>query len=137
MGCTASDNAGNTITASASYQVNFPWVGFFQPVDNLPVLNQAKSGSAIPVKFSLAGNQGLSILAAGYPRSQQIVCDSGAPVDDIEQTITAGSSSLIYDAGSGQYNYVWKTDKAWVGTCRQMIVKLTDGNEHKANFTFK
>jgi hypothetical protein len=32
--------------------------GFFQPVDNLPTLNIAKAGSAIPVKFSLGGDQG-------------------------------------------------------------------------------
>ena len=112
-------------------------MGFFQPVDNLPTVNSVKAGQAIPVKFSLAGNQGLSIFAAGYPVSQKITCASSAPLDDIEETSTAGSSSLTYDAGSNQYNYVWKTDKAWVGTCRQLIVKLIDGTDHKANFKFK
>lgn len=97
-----------------------------------------KPGSAIPVKFSLSGNKGLSIFAVGYPASQQIACTTGALLDDIEQTVTAGSSSLSYDPVSDQYNYVWKTDKAWtIGTCRQLVVKLIDGTEHKANFKFK
>jgi hypothetical protein len=135
--CTATDNAGNSNSATVSYNVNYNWSGFFQPVDNLPTVNSVKASSAIPVKFSLAGNQGLSIFAAGYPISQKITCDNGAPLDDIEETSTAGNSSLSYDAGSNQYNYVWKTDKAWAGTCRQLIVKLIDGTEQKANFKFK
>jgi hypothetical protein len=79
----------------------------------------------------------LSIFAAGYPVSQKIACDSGVPLDDIEETVTAGGSSLSYDAGSNRYNYVWKTEKAWAGTCRQLTVKLIDGTEYKANFKFK
>jgi hypothetical protein len=106
-------------------------------VDNLPELNIAKAGTAIPVKFSLGGDKGLSIFAAGYPKSQMIACDSTDPVDDIEQTVTAGSSSLSYDPLTGQYTYVWKTDKAWAGACRQLVVMLIDGTTHVANFKFK
>ena len=56
---------------------------------------------------------------------------------DIEQTVTASNSSLSYNATTQQYTYVWKTDKAWAGTCRQLIVRLVDGTEHRANFKFK
>ncbi len=115
----------------------YNWSGFFQPVDNLPALNQVKAGQSVPVKFSLMGNQGLSIFAAGYPISQQITCESSAPVDNIEQTVTAGNSSLSYDTTTDTYTYTWKTNTAWAGTCRQLIVKLIDGTEHVANFAFK
>jgi hypothetical protein len=91
----------------------------------------------VAVKFSLGGNQGLSILAAGYPASQQIACADGAPQDSIEQTVTAGQSSLAYDPATGMYSYTWRTDKAWAGTCRQLTLKLSDGTEHRANFKFK
>jgi hypothetical protein len=131
------DNGGLTAIDTATVAIIYNFAGFFQPVDNLPVLNAVKAGSAIPVKFSLAGNQGLTILAAGYPKSQQIACDSTAPSDDIEQTVTAGGSSLAYDATSDQYVYVWKTDTAWARSCRQLIVRLADGTDHRANFTFK
>jgi hypothetical protein len=137
VNCTATDNAGNSASASASYQVIYPWSGFFQPVDNLPTVNSVKAGQAIPVKFSLGGNYGLSIFAAGYPKSQQVACSGGAPIDDVEQTVTAGNSSLQYDAANGQYSYTWKTDKSWAGQCRQLVVRLVDGTEHMANFKFK
>ena len=119
-------------TATPSY---FPFSGFFQPVDNLPVENQVKAGQGIPVKFSLGGNYGLGILAAGSPSSQQVACNAGATVDPIEATTTS-NSGLTYDAAGGQYTYVWKTDKAWAGTCRQFNLRLTDGTTHSALFKF-
>jgi hypothetical protein len=112
------------------------WSGFFQPVDNLPAFNQVKAGSAIPVKFSLGGDKGLNIFETGYPKSGVITCTLGATVDTIETTVTAGGSSLNYDPVTKQYNYVWKTEKAWSGTCRQLVVKLNDGTVHTANFKF-
>jgi hypothetical protein len=57
-------------------------------------------------------------------------------VDGIEETVTAGGSSLSYDAATETYNYVWKTEKSWAGTCRQLTVKLVDGTSHYANFQF-
>ncbi len=114
--------------------------GFFAPVDNQPVVNVAKAGSAIPVKFSLGGNRGLAVLAAGYPRSQQIACDASAASDTIEQTVTAGASALSYDASTDQYTYVWKTDKTWsaapAGPCRQLVLLFADGTERRASFRF-
>jgi len=66
-----------------------------------------------------------------------MTCDSTAVVDGIEQTVTAGASGLTYDAASDTYTYVWKTNKAWAKTCRQLILKLKDGTVHHANFTFR
>ena len=68
--------------------------------------------------------------------SQPIVCDTASAADAIEETVAAGGSSLSYDATTDQYVYVWKTDKAWVNTCRQLHVKLSDGSNHLANFMF-
>jgi hypothetical protein len=133
----ALDTAGNSGSASVSYQVVYAWSGFFQPVDNLPTINTVKAGQAIPVKFSLGGAYGLSIFAAGYPASQPVTCTSGAPLDEIEETVTAGSSSLSYDAASSQYNYIWKTDKRWAGQCRLLTVRLIDGSDHTAMFKFR
>jgi hypothetical protein len=115
----------------------YAFEGFFPPVDNPPVLNRVNAGRAIPVKFSLEGDQGLSIFAPDYPKSQVISCASAVPVDEIEETVTAGGSGLSYDPNTDTYTYVWKTNKAWAGTCRQLIVKLKDNSEHRANFDFK
>jgi predicted extracellular nuclease len=131
------DDGGLTAVDTATVKVIFNWTGFFQPVDNLPALNVVNAGRAIPVKFSLGGYKGLSIFAAGYPLSQRISCDTSAPLADVEETLTAGNSSLSYSAGDDRYNYVWKTEKSWAGQCRQLVVKLVDGTTHVANFKFK
>lgn len=122
-----------TFTNTNPYDFN----GFFAPVDNLPTWNSVKAGQAIPVKFSLGGDEGIDIFATGYPKSQTIACASNVAVDGIENTVNAGGSSLSYDPVTDQYVYVWKTEKSWAGTCRQLVVKLADGTYHRANFQFK
>jgi Tol biopolymer transport system component len=134
----AFDADGNVIgSLQRNYVVQYPFNGFLAPVDNEPTINVAKAGSAIPLIFSLGGNQGLNIFASGYPKSQTIACDATAPADGIDSTVTAGGSSLSYDSSSGRYTYVWKTDKSWAGSCRALIVKLQDGTVHRADFKFK
>jgi hypothetical protein len=114
----------------------FTFTGFFDPVKNPPVMNQMTAGRAVPLKFSLGGNQGLAIFATGYPTSRLIQCSSLAPIDSVEQTTTAGSSSLSYDAATSTYTYIWKTEKSWAGTCRQVTVQFIDGQTYTLNFTF-
>ena len=111
--------------------------GFFQPVDSAPTLNVAKAGSAIPVKFSLGGDQGLDIFRAGYPRVTTVSCSTSAPTDAIETTVTAGGSSLQYDSTANQYSYVWKTNTSWAGTCVQFDLGLNDGSTHTFLVQFK
>ena len=133
----ATDNAGNAAAdVTATYTVEYDWDGYFRPIDNPTTVNVAKAGSAIPVKFSLSGDQSLNIFGAGSPSSHKIDCSSQADLDNIEQTVNAGGSSLSYDATADQYNYVWKTDKAWAGTCRMLTVTLNDGTTHTALFKF-
>ncbi|HVF49950.1 MAG TPA: immunoglobulin-like domain-containing protein [Pyrinomonadaceae bacterium] len=134
---TATDPSGNTSSCSFNVTVLYNFTGFFQPIGNLPVLNSVNAGRAIPIKFSLSGNKGLNIFAAGSPASGVIACNSSDPVAEVIETVTAGSSSLSYDSGSGQYHYVWKTESSWAGTCRQLVVGLNDGSTHRANFKFK
>ncbi|HET9907034.1 MAG TPA: PxKF domain-containing protein [Anaerolineales bacterium] len=135
--CSATDNAGNTAVANAEYRVIFNFTGFFSPVDNPPVINQMNAGRSVPIKFRLDGNQGLAIFEAGYPLSQQVQCTNLALIDEVEQTSTAGSSSLTYDAATNTYNYVWKTEKSWAGTCRLFTVEFIDGQSYTLLFKFK
>jgi len=108
---------------------------FFNPVANFPAFNLVNSGQSIPVKFSLGGDKGLSIFAAGYPKWEAITCNSTVPVNGTSPTNS--NSSLSYDAASDQYTYVWKTEKSWINSCRQLVVKYINGTTYRANFSFK
>jgi HYR domain/NHL repeat len=133
----ADDHNGNTSSCSFNVTVLYGFNGFFPPVANPPTVNVVNAGRAIPVKFSLSGNKGLNIFAPGSPASGPIACDASAPAATLQDTVTAGGSSLSYDPTTDQYIYVWKTDAAWAGTCRQLVVQLNDGSIHRANFRFK
>ncbi|HEX8456755.1 MAG TPA: immunoglobulin-like domain-containing protein [Pyrinomonadaceae bacterium] len=134
---TATDPSGNSSSCTFTVTVHYRFAGFFSPISNLPVVNTVKAGSAIPIKFSLSGNKGLNIFPANSPASGSVACNTSDPVVDLTQIDTTGASTLTYDAGSDQYHYNWKTLKAWEGTCRQLVVTLNDGTEHRANFKFK
>ncbi|MER7959986.1 PxKF domain-containing protein [Streptomyces sp. NPDC096030] len=115
--------------------VTYSFSGFFAPVDNPPVVNEVNAGRTVPVKFSLGGDQGLDILAPNSPSSQQVTCNSSAPVDVVEST--SSQSGLTYNSQTGEYQYNWKTQKAWSGTCRVFNLTLDDGTVHTLNFQFK
>jgi uncharacterized repeat protein (TIGR01451 family) len=135
---TVSDPSGHSDTKVRTVEVSpYNFTGFFAPIDNPPALNEMKAGQAAPVKFSLGGNQGLNIFAAGSPSSVLISCSNSDPIAPVEETETAGQSSLSYDAASDRYKYTWKTESSWKNTCRQLTVTLRDGTVHTAKFKFK
>ena len=135
VSATATDVAGNSSTCSFSVTVRYDFTGFFSPVISPPTLNAVNGGRAIPVKFSLSGDKGLNVFAANNPYSTSLNCNTNDPGVDVTETLTAGASSLIFSGD--QYNYVWKTESSWVGTCRQLVLTLSDGSVHTANFKFK
>jgi len=115
----------------------YPFTGFHSPVNNPPTVNTARAGRAIPVKFGLGGDEGLDVFEAGYPKVQRIDCASGATFDEVEETAVSGSSPLTYDALTGRYQYIWKSDLSWAGSCRQLVVRFNDGSRHIADFSFR
>jgi extracellular elastinolytic metalloproteinase len=111
-----------------------PGAGPFAPVSN----DQTHTaGSTIPVRFSLGGDLGLNIFAAGYPASQQVSCTTGGPIGGLVPTNIAGGSTLTYDAESTIYHYPWKTEAAWRNSCRAFLIQLNDGTTHSTVFRFR
>ncbi|MFO1395520.1 MAG: choice-of-anchor C family protein [Burkholderiales bacterium] len=127
--------AGNALYTSAmlnaSPSCDYQFAGFFPPVSNPPSVNSVNSGQSIPVKFSLGGDRGSAVLAAGSPASQVANCATFAPTGPLEPL----SPELEVDDG-GQYKFNWKTDKSWKGTCRVLVLTLNDGSVYRANFNF-
>lgn len=136
---TTNNVACGTVTSLspfALFESAYRFTGFYPPVDNAPVVNTVKAGQGVPVKFGLGGNHGLAVFVGAGPTSQQTNCTGGAPLDAVNETVSAGSSGLIYDAAAAQYVYVWKTEKAWAGTCRQLSLPFNDGSTRRVNFMF-
>jgi len=112
----------------------YPFAGFFGTVDSA-ALNQVKAGSAVPLKFSVGGDYGPEALQLAS--SAEIACEGAIPGSAEQATVAAEASGLQYHAVSQQYTYVWKTEKAWAGTCRELTLTLDDGTPHTARFQFK
>jgi hypothetical protein len=120
--------------------VDYAVDGFYSPVANPGfekpyAVNRARAGRAIPIKFSLGGDQGLDVFAAGSPSSAPFRCD-GTPESTVDETLSAETSALSFDAGTKQYIYVWKTESAWAGTCRRLKLEFADGQVLTAQFNF-
>jgi CSLREA domain-containing protein len=110
--------------------------GFLPPINNVRT-NPIHPGKGVPIQFSLGGDHGLAIFAAGSPSSEQIDCRTSDVSGDAMPTVTAGKSQLSYDPSTDIYTYVWKTDKAWAGTCRRLVVTFADGSVRTADFSFE
>jgi photosystem II stability/assembly factor-like uncharacterized protein len=130
---TARDHAGNQRTKTVTYSVVFAFAGFFDPVANPPTVNVMKAGKGAPLAFSLAGDYGLAIFAAGYPQAQTISCDAKAKTKNVAGK-EVSTSSLTYDKKANRYTYTWKTETSWVNSCRRLDLKLTDGSIHTVLF---
>jgi hypothetical protein len=127
------DGFGHTTVDSAIVSVLYNFEGFFKPLRNLPTTNSVKAGQAVPVRFSLNGNHGLAIFAAGSPRVEFVSC-STLVTQSIEPATSAGG--LSYKASSDQYTYPWTTDRAWAGRCAFLRVTFNDGTTRSALFKF-
>jgi predicted outer membrane repeat protein len=114
----------------------YDFTGFFAPVLNPPTLNTVNAGQAIPVRFQLGGDYGLDIFAPGYPRAEAFNCGSSTLTGEVSETVTAGQSSLSYSTSTETYTYVWKTERAWRNTCRELVLRFDDGTTRSALFQF-
>ena len=135
---TGSDTAGNSRTVVCSYTVGYRFEGFFAPVDNLPTVNKANAGQAIPIKWRITDYNGVGISdPASFVSvtSGSTSCSPTDPLDDVETY--SGNSGLQYH-GNGNWQFNWKTPKSYAGQCRVMRLNLADGDtSHTAEFRFK
>jgi hypothetical protein len=130
----ASTAASNSITFSVATQFHFSG---FLAIDGPPAVNAVKAGLVIPLVFSLGGNQGTDIFAPGYPRSVQVPCTFPTATGAGQATDALGRRDLYYVPFLDAYFYLWTTDRDWRNTCRQLVVKFSDGQTFRTNFKFK
>jgi predicted extracellular nuclease len=109
--------------------------GFFQPIDNFPIVNTVKAGQAVPIKFSLSGDLGLDVFFDGYPTFEFGSCDPSSG-DPVEETVPNSNSGLTYDPVTNQYTFVWKTDRNWSNKCGTLTIVFDDGTIRNILFRF-
>jgi hypothetical protein len=130
----------NSLSPFVVAKETYVFSGFFVPMDNPPVVNTAKAGQAIPVKWRITDLDAVGITdpASFYGfNSYPVTCGSfvGNPMDTIDQ-YAVGNSGL-QNLGNGYWQINWGTSKGYAGTCRVIQLTLKDGTAHKANFQFK
>jgi hypothetical protein len=124
-------SATKTVSITVSSAMSF--TGFYAPVRNMPYLNSAMAGSAIPIKFAIGGYRGLRVLQVNSPTSVPVACPANALENAVRPMIAP--SSGLQSVGSS-YTYVWRTNAGWGGSCRMFVLTLSDGSTHEAMFRF-
>lgn len=112
----------------------YAWGGFLTPTQTLPTLTNASAGLNANVRFRLGGNMGLGILKAGSPVSRTVNCTTLAPLGTFEPTVAA--TALTYVASTASYSYFWRTNRAWSGSCRELVLRFIDGSQQRAVYRF-
>jgi hypothetical protein len=134
VGCTATDRAGNTTTAQASYDVVLGFTGFAAPVDNA-IVNVAKAGQTVPLKFHVSDANGpVTDLSSVDVTVAGLACDLGDTSDQLEEYASGGSG--LQNKGGGDYQFNWKTPKEYASSCKTLSVDVGDGADHTAEFRF-
>ena len=109
--------------------------GFFAPIEMNGVVNTAKAGQTVPVKWHLSDPNGDVSDPASFEgiHSYNVPCESGI-MEKIEEYV-AGNSGLQY-LGDGNWQYNWKTPRTYAKTCQEMFVQFSDGQALYAAFKF-
>jgi predicted extracellular nuclease len=128
------DEHGQFSTDTAIVDVIWDFDGFFGPATGRPTVDDAQAGSTIPIKFSLDGDQGLLVLADGYPATASYTCGTEPPDD---ATTPVEPTALQYDPETGLYTFLWRTEKSWAGSCRTFVLGLADGTKHYVDVRFR
>jgi alpha-tubulin suppressor-like RCC1 family protein len=135
----AFDNAGNRSEATVAYSARYDTDGFEDPVRNLPIVNEVSPGRTIPLKFELRRHDGslvTDLSAVAGLASVPYPCNSSDPAEPADQQLFAsGKTELRLVGGTFQYN--WQTERQWRGTCREVQIKIEDGNVLRARFRFR
>jgi pimeloyl-ACP methyl ester carboxylesterase len=133
------DTAGNSTSVTRKYSVQYAFSGFGRPID-AGATNVAKAGRTVPVKYSLSDATGalVSDLTSFVSlRSIAVGCDGSSSGAEVEDTDAAGDTSIRYDALTGEFQYNWKTEGGWAGSCRTLELTLKDGTRHRVMFQFR
>ena len=129
-------NAAQNVTQSFNASYNF--TGFASPVDNNNVMNSAKAGQAIPLKWRLTDANGAPVanLSSVKVTAASLNCNLGTTIDQLEEY--AAGASALQNLGNGYYQFNWKSPTTYASSCKTLNVDMGEGAAvtHTALFKF-
>jgi YVTN family beta-propeller protein len=138
---TARDAAGNSSTVTHKYTVADPSTGpgydFGGFLGSIQDGARVKAGDVAPIVFSLGGDLGLDVLAAGSPSSGRVDCDHPGTPATTEPALSKSGRGLLYNPRTGHYVFLWQTKRSWKGTCRAFVLALNDGSVRQLTVNFR
>jgi predicted outer membrane repeat protein len=129
------NNDGSAICDRGAVEVQLA-LTFSSGLKPFPELNRAVAGDPLYVRFSLGGNKGSNVFFPGFPQTAEIAC--GSSVEHFEgQPASLARAPRYYSGQGGYYQFVMRTDHDWGDSCRQVIIRLSDGSTYQVNFQFR
>ena len=127
---------GNGCDIGAFEYTTYNFEGFSAPVDNDGVLNIAKAGRSIPLKWRLldANNNPVTTLSSATVTVTPYACGLSNSESQISES--ASGSSGLQNLGDGYYQFNWKTPTSYANSCKTMLLELDNGSIQTANFKF-
>ncbi len=126
----ATDGLGAAAATSRTYSVVYSFSGFDPPVTTTGSIEAAKAGDALPFKFSVQGDFGLSVV------SQTTWMLASCSDWSSTAAATTGQGKLSYNPLTGRYTDLVATDPTWKGSCRIADLRLADGSDHTVHVHF-
>ena len=105
VSCTATDNAGNSNSATIHYTVQYQVLGFFSPLPG----SKWKVGQTVPIKFMLADANGVRISDAQAAALLAPTCRVKFSASGVQ---TQAPTCVKYDTAMHQFVYSWKLGNA-------------------------
>ena len=89
------------------------------------------AGLAAPITFSLDGDQGLAVLAAGTPTVEAVTCPGLKPAA-VKTPAPSSAPKFSYKPVPAVYKYLWKSPST--PGCVDVTIRLIDGSAHTLHF---
>jgi hypothetical protein len=121
------DSSGNTASASTTYSVRYEFDGFYSPLVAEPEAVTLRAGDTVPAKFSVDGDHGLDVVSRAAWRPCSVTTNDSS----------RAAGFLTYNAGPDRYTFMWTTERAWAGSCKELLLTLRDGTRHGAYVSFR
>jgi Tol biopolymer transport system component len=110
--------------------------GFIAPVDN-DLVNTAKAGRSIPIKYRLTDRVGEPSADPTHFISVTSAADAGCGTTTADAIETYSGDSGLRNLGDGYWQFNWTTPTRYAGECRIMTLNVRDAAAKTARFLFR